>query len=87
MAKRSMVERSVLWRIVLGPRPDALPHAVVQGQISDLDRGGAAAQSQDHVAEAGEEPGEAGVAAETGGIVEVLARVEGVVGVALKTEA
>lgn len=82
-----MVERFVLWRIVLGPQPDALPHAAVQGQISDLDRGGAATQSQDHVAEAGDEPGEAGVAAKTGGIAEVLARVKGIVGVALKTEA
>lgn len=87
MAKRLMVERSVLWRIVLGPRPDAPPHAVVQGQISDLDLGGAAAQNQDHVAEAGDEPEEAGVAAETGGIAGVLARVKGIVGVALRTEA
>lgn len=82
-----MVERFILWRIVLGPQPNALPHAAVQGQISDLGLGGAAAQSQDHVAGAGDKPGEAEVAAETRGRAEVLARVEGIVGVAVKKEA
>lgn len=41
----------------------------------------------DHVAGAGDKPGEAEVAAETRGRAEVLARVEGIVGVAVKKEA